>query len=457
MKAKKTEELFAKGNVWIAIAKMGIPAIATMLVVLLYNMADQFFVAQTGDPLQIAAISLSSPFYSLAMAAGTLIGGGGMAAISNALGGENRKLVKALSSAALILVLAAGVLLTGAVLIFPDRILEMLGADGSTWQYTKDYITILALGMIFILFSNAFANIIRAEGAAKESMIGNGIGTLANIVLDPIFILILGMGVKGAAIATVIGNILASIYYTVYIYRSHSELSLHPKFAFGQPAAFWRVAVLGIPNAVSTLLNSFTGTISNHILMGYGASAVVAMSVGGKASMIVSMVVMGICMGVQPVIAYNYGAGNRERTQEVLSKITVVAMITGVLLTIVCWWQRPVIAGLFLSDPALLDQSVQIMSISLITTAFLGLYYVGLNFQQAAGNAGRAVVLSVLRQGILYVPAIYIMNRAFGLEGVYWVSVICDIISIILATVLLVFQMRSAPRKIRKENQEACA
>ncbi|OUP84369.1 hypothetical protein B5F07_07865 [Lachnoclostridium sp. An169] len=442
MKAEKTEELFAKGNVWMAIAKMGIPAVATMLVVLLYNMADQFFVAQTGDSLQIAAISLSSPLYSLAMAAGTLVGGGGMAAVSNALGGKNTKLVKALSSAALILVLAAGVVFTGAVLIFPDQILGMLGVDESTWQYTKDYITILALGMVFILFSNAFANIIRAEGAAKESMIGNGIGTLANIILDPIFILAFGMGVKGAAIATVIGNMLASVYYVVYIYRSRSELSLNPKYAFEVPVAFWRVAVLGVPNAVSTLLNSLTGTISNHILMGYGASAVVAMSVGGKASMIVSMVVMGICMGVQPIIAYNYGAGNVARTKEVLTKITVVSVVAGALLTVVCWWQRPAIAGLFLSDPALLDQSVQIMSISLITTAFLGFYYVGLNFQQAAGNAGRAVVLSVLRQGILYVPAIYLMNWSFGLEGVYWVSVICDTVSIILAVGLLLYQMR---------------
>lgn len=455
MKAEKTEELFAKGNVWAAIAKMGIPAVATMIVVLLYNMADQFFVAQTGDALQIAAISLASPLYSLAMAAGTLIGGGGMAAISNALGGRNEKLVRELSAAAFVLALAAGVIFGAAILFFSEPILELLGTDASTRQYTKDYIRILGAGMVFILFSNAFANIVRAEGAAKASMIGNGLGTLVNIILDPLFILGFGMGVKGAAAATVIANAVAAVFFVVYIYRSHSSLSLNIRFAFENPLAFWRVAVLGIPNAVSSLLNSLTGTVSNQILMGYGASAVVAMSVGGKASMIVSMVIMGICMGVQPVIAYNYGAGNRERTAEVLKKITIVSLAAGVLLTGICWWQRSTIAGLFLSDESLLGQSVHIMGIQLITSAFLGFYYVGLNFQQAAGNAGRAVLLSVLRQGILYIPSIYLMNGLFGLSGVYWVSVICDAASICLSLFLLLRQMNTG-RQIRRKSQTVC-
>ena len=263
----KAEEMFGKGSIWKAIAKMSIPAVVTMMVMVIYNMADMFFVGKTGDVSQIAAISLASPLYMLQTAVGTLLGGGGCAAISNALGTKDFEKVKALSSACLVLVIGASVLMGGAILLFPDAILQFLGVSAETWQYTKDYITVLAIGMFFMLFTNVFANIIRAEGAAKESMIGNGMGTILNIVLDPILILGMNMGVKGAAIATVIGNIAACIYYGRYISKSDSQIVLSLKYALQNPTAFGKVLFLGIPNAVSNLLSSLTGNISNHIMV----------------------------------------------------------------------------------------------------------------------------------------------------------------------------------------------
>lgn len=438
----KTEEMFGKGSVWKAIFHMSIPAVITMMVMVIYNMADMYFVSKTGEEMQIAAISLASPVYMLQTAVGTLVGGGACAAISNAFGTKNLELVKAISSACLILLIAASVLIGGIILLFPDMILTVLGVNADTWQYTKDYITVLAIGMIFMLFSNIFANVIRAEGAAKESMIGNGIGTILNILLDPVFILVLNMGVKGAVIATVMGNIAACVYYCIYIMKTDSELVLSLKYAAKKPEAFVKVVTLGIPSAVSNLLNSLTGTISNHILIGYGANAVVAVSVGGKAPMIVSMVVMGICLGVQPVIAYNYGAQKKERTKEVLQKTAVMALAAGLVLTIGCYFLRTAITEMFLTDQSLIETSVHIMSIQLLTTTFLGLYYIGINFLQSAGNAAAATLLSLCRQGIVYVPVIFILNAIGGLEGVYWVNVVCDAVSILLAMVLLPGQMK---------------
>lgn len=437
----KAEEMLGQGSVWKAIAKMSIPAVITMMVMIVYNMADMYFVGKTGDEMQIAAISLASPVYMLQMAVGTLVGGGGCAAISNALGKREMKLVKALSSACLILVAAASIVIGGSILLFPELFLQFLGADADTWQYTKEYIMVLGAGMLFILFSNAFANIIRAEGASKESMIGNGIGTILNIVLDPIFILGLDMGVKGAALATVLGNVVASGYYCRYILRSDTELVLSLKAVFSMPVTLWRVIVLGIPNAISSLLSGLTGTISNHILIQYGAGAIVTVGVGGKASMIVAMIVMGICMGVQPVISYNYGAKNKERTREVLMKTGVVSLTVGTILTVFCCFFRETIAGLFLSDGKLLEQSVHIMGIQLLLMPVIGLYYIGINFLQAAGKALPATILSIFRQGLLYVPAIFLMHGLFGLEGVYWVNVICDAASIVLAMGLVRRQM----------------
>lgn len=438
----KAEEIFGKGSVWKAIFRMSVPAVVTMMVMVIYNMADMYFVGKTGDELQIAAISLSSPIYMLQTAMGTLIGAGGCAAISNALGTGNKGLVKSLSSACLILVIAASIVTGTLILLFPDKILQFLGVNAETWQYTKDYITVLTVGMLFMLFSHVFANVIRAEGASKESMIGNGIGTITNMILDPVLILGLNLGVKGAAIATVIGNILASMYYCYYIKKSNSEIVLSLKHAWENKAAFGKVTFLGIPNAVSNLLSSMTNTISNHILIGYGATAIVTVSVGSKASMIAGMIVMGICLGVQPVIAYNYGAKNKDRTKEVLKKTAIVALTVGFVLTAGCYCFRTAIAGMFLVDEELIITSVHIMGIHLLTTSFIGLYYIGINFLQSAGNAIIATFLSLCRQGIIYIPAIFILHAAAGLEGVYWTGVICDGISIILAVILWRRQMK---------------
>lgn len=158
--------------------------------------------------------------------------------------------------------------------------------------------------------------------------------------------------------------------------------------------------------------------------------------------MIVSMIVMGICLGVQPIMAYNYGAKNKERTKEVLVKTGVVALSVGFILTFGCYCFRTAISEMFLVDEELIKTSVYIMGIQLLPTAFLGLYYIGINFLQSAGNAVAATILSVCRQGIIYIPAIFVLHAAAGLEGVYWTTVICDGISIVLAVLLLFRQMK---------------
>ena len=451
---KKTEELFGTGSIWRAIAQMSIPAVITMLVMVIYNMVDMYFVSKTGEAAQIAAISLASPVFQAQSAFGTLIGAGGCAVISNALGKGDWVKVKASSGACMVMVLVSGILLGSLILLFPDFVMNLLGADSDTWQFTKDYVCILAGGMVFSIFSTVFANIIRAEGASKESMIGNGIGTVANMILDPIFILWLDMGVKGAALATVLGNVLAAIFYLYYFLRRETALSLHPKYVLPMPVVFGSVLLLGVPSAISNLLAGLTNTISNHILIGYGASTVAAVGVGGKASMIVTMVVMGICIGVQPVIAYNYGAGDKKRTKEALYKTGILALGVGIGLTAFCFLFRNRIAAMFLEDPSLLEQSVHIMEIHLILVPFIGLYYIGVNFLQAAGKALLATVLSAFRQGIFYVPAILSLHQIAGLEGVYYTGVVTDLGAILLSVSLLLWQMKKGFAKSGDDVQQ---
>lgn len=447
----KSEELFEKGSVWNSIAKMSIPAVITMIVMLVYNMADTYFVGKTGDPLQLAAISLASPVYMIMMAVGTLVGGGGCAAAAGAIGKKDIENVKAICSACTVIVIAASLITGGAILIFADPILSVIGADQSTWDYTKSYMCVLALGIIFIVFSNSFSNIIRAEGAAKESMIGNGIGTLINIVLGPIFILVLNMGVMGAAIATVIGNIAASIYYLVYMNREQTYLCVNPVYLKGNGKEIFTVISLGIPNAISNLFSGIVNTITNHLLMAYGAATIAAVGVGGKAGMIVAMLVMGICMGSSPIIAYNYAAGNRKRTKDVLMKLSILTVIIGTLLKVCCYIKSSALAALFLEDEALVQQSSYIMKIQLLMMPVVGIYYVGINFLQSARKAKWAAILSAFRQFICYIPTVYLLHGIFGLSGIYWVNVLCDGLAVILSLILTCRMYRQWIRQCQRQ------
>lgn len=443
----KTEALFEKGSVWKAIVQMSIPTIFVMLVMIVYNMADMIFVGQTGDAAQIAAVSLASPFFLLQMTLGTLIGGGGCTAISTALGAKNENLAKAYSSACTILCAVGGILLGGAVLLFPNFFLRLFGADADTWQYTKEYILILAAGTPAVVFSNAFANLVRAEGSVKAAVLFNGIGTVANIILDPLFISGLHMGVCGAALATVLGNIFSAAAIVIYLRRKNTLLTLNPKYALREKRAFVKVIILGIPSSISNLMMSLTNTISNHIAIQYGAGVIAAMGVGGKAGMIVAMIVMAIALGVQPMIAYNFGAGNTARTREIVRKSAVFAVLTGTVLTAACYLLRTPIARLFVQDDAIIAQSVHIMNIGLIGMPLLGLYCLGVNYLQSVDHPFVATFLSVFRQGIIYAPALILMHALFGMEGMFWTGPLTDLLSTALAVFFLLPRKSRLPRR----------
>lgn len=433
----KSTVFFEKGSVWKAIFKMSLPTIAVMLVTIVYNMADLIFVGQTGDAAQVAAVSLASPFFLLQMTLGTLIGGGGCTAISTALGAKDTDRVKACSGACAALCLMSGVLLGSAMLLFPDAFLRLFGADSATWQFTKDYLLVLAVGTPTVVFSSAFANLVRAEGAVKEAVLFNGLGTVTNIVLDPILISGCKMGVQGAAVATVLGNLFSAAALLCYLRRGHTVLTLNPKHAFRSKKVFLQVLGLGVPGSIGNLLMGMTNTITNNIAIRYGAGIVAAMGVGGKAGMIVAMIEMAFCLGVQPMIAYNYGAGNTARTREIIRKTGVLVVLSGTVLTAACFWLRLPIARLFLQDETLLAQSAHIMTIGLLGMPLLGVYYLGVNVLQSVGQALRATVLSVFRQGLCFVPMLLLLHALFGMEGLFWAAPVTDLLAVVLAVVWL--------------------
>ena len=310
-------DLFEKTSVPKAVALMAIPTIVTMLVVVIYNMADTFFIGQTGDAMQVAAVSLATPVFMVFMALGNLFGIGGSSAISRALGEKNEQRARHISAFCCYGSLGVGILMTLIFILFMDGILKMIGASPATIDYARQYLTFVAIGAPFVMFGTAYGNIVRGEGAAKESMIGNLIGTITNIILDPIMILWLGWGVSGAAVATVLGNVAACIFYLYYLlHKKETVLSIKPSDFQWKNRIASGVFSIGIPASLNNILMSCANILLNKVLISYGDTPVAAMGIAMKANMIVILLQIGLCAGIQPLIGYNYGARNVKRLKK---------------------------------------------------------------------------------------------------------------------------------------------
>jgi len=392
--------------------------------------------------MMVAAVSVAAPIFTLLITIGTLIGGGGCSVISNALGSNDLKYAKQTSCFCFFCSIAVGILFAVLILVFCNPILRLVGATDNTIKMAAEYMQIIAVGAPFIIFSNTMANVIRADGAAKESMIGNMIGTILNIVLDPIMILVFQWGISGAAIATIIGNICACIYYIIYIKSAKSKvLSCSiSDFTITRKISL-SVFAIGMPGALSNLLMSFSNIIMNIYLVPYGDGAVAAMGAAMKIGMIVAMIQMGLCMGVLPILAYNFGANRIGKIKETIRKTAILCIILGSILTVICYIFKDILVSSFVTDTETIKISTQMVTAVIISGPILGLYFLTTNILQAAGKSLWPTLTSLSRQGIIYIPCLILLNDLFGLDGIIYTQTFADIaatiLSIIICTIII--------------------
>ncbi len=432
----KNQELFENAPVPRAVTVMAVPTIITMLVVVIYNMADTFFIGQTKDAMQVAAVSLATPVFMVFMALGNLFGIGGSSAISRALGQGSMEKARQISAFCCYASLGLGVIMAVLFLAGMESILMMIGASENTVEYARQYLTYLAFGGPFIMFGTAFGNILRGEGAAKESMIGNMIGTVTNIILDPVMILLLGWGVAGAAIATVIGNMAACAFYLLYFLRKKSSLSIRLRdFKAGDQIALGVMAI-GIPASLNNILMSFANIILNNVLASYGDTPVAAMGVAMKANMLVVLLQIGLCAGIQPLIGYNYGSGNVKRLKQIYRFTGLCAVVMGTILTIVMIVAREGIIRAFIDDAAVVESGIGIMVALQISGPVIGILFLNINTLQGMGKAIPSLILTICRQGLVFVPMVFLLNALFGLNGVIYAQCVADYVSIVLSTAI---------------------
>lgn len=409
----KTTEIFSSAPVPKAVLANVIPSIISMLMVLAYNLADTFFIGQTKNPYMVAAVSICTPVFLIFMAVGMLFGIGGTSLISRMLGGDSRDRAQNASSFCFWSGLGIGVVSMFVLFVFAEPVCRLAGASEDTVGYSVQYLKIVAVGIPFLIVSNAFSNIIRSEGKASKAMAGMIIGNLINIVLDPVMILALGWNVAGAAIATVLGNIFSSVFYVIHLLSSGSILSIRPRdYRIGGRIAA-SVMAIGIPASLNSMLMSVSNILINNKMKAHGDMAVAGLGVAMKVNMIAVMLLIGLGTGIQPLLGYCFGARNRKRYLAVLRFSVLLALGLSFVMTAVCYFGAAPLVTAFLDDPDAFGYGFAFSRVYILSGPILGLLFVFINAIQSTGAALPSLILSVSRQGILYLPILFTMDRVF--------------------------------------------
>ncbi len=447
-KAKESSlEIFETMAIPRAVMKLAIPAIVAVLFTMIYNLADTFFIGMTNSDLQVAAVSLCTPLFMVFTAIGTVFGMGGSSVISRAMGAGKMEYVKKVCSFCMWAGLITGVVVLIVYYVLMNPLLTMLGTSEGTREFARNYLQMIAIAGPFAIIPSAFANIIRCEGKSMIAALGMIGGNILNIILDPIFILACGMGTRGAGLATLISMIAATIYYVLYfVISEHSLLSIRIKHFSVREKIVPNVLSIGIPACLGSVMITVSTIIEQRMMAQYGDLPLAAIGIALKVLMIATMLAGGIGQGVQSMLGYCVGARMWERFNKTLRFSLLFAFFFCLILCIVCMiWTTPLVK-LFLTEMDSIDYAVQFSRILLWTSPIAGMFYVCQNTMLAMGIPMQSLILNISRQGFVLIPLLFIMRAIMGMNGILWAQPISDIISFVLAIVLLLTAFRKLKR-----------
>ena len=444
----KTTEIFRNAPVPKAVISNVIPSIISMIMVLLYNLADTFFIGQTKDAYMVAAVSVATPAFLFFMAVGMLFGIGGTSLISRMLGEGNDKKAKNTSAFCFWTGLIIGVVSMVLIWMFIRPVCQMVGASDDTIGYASEYLNIVAAGIPFLIISNSFSNIIRAEGNAKTAMAGMIFGNVINIVLDPVLILGLHWNVAGAAIATTLSNMISALCYLRHLLSKKTMLSVRLSDYCIKGGIAAGVFAIGVPASLNSILLSTSNIIVNNMMAGYGDMAVAGLGVAMKVNLIVVMLLIGLGTGIQPLLGYCFGAGNGKRYMEVLRFSLILAFGMSVIMTVICYFGAGPLVTAFLDNADAFGFGMSFARIYIFSGPIIGILFVFVNAIQATGAALPALILSVSRQGILYIPILLAFhNLLHTAQTLALAQPVADYLSVVLAAALFFVTYRKYIKK----------
>lgn len=429
-------ELFEKTSVPRAYLKLALPVVCSMVLTVVYNMVDTFFIARTGNTDLIAAVSVSAPIFTFMIGIGDVFGLGGSSVISRLFGEKRYEDGRRYSVFCFYAAIIMGVLIGICMLWLRRPILLLLGANEYTMEYAMQYYLFLALGAPFIILSFTPNNILRTEGFSVQSMIGGILGSCVNIVLDPIFISGFGWGAAGAAAATVLGYICTDTYYAWVLLKKPKYLSIHPKWLHMKVQELWPILAIGIPAAVTNLTQSFGTTLMNRSLLPYGNESIAARGIAVKISSIATMVLVGMAFGGQSLIGYNYGAKNHKRMKKIMKFAYGLECTIALVISLFIGLAAPALMRIFVSEESIVEAGVRMLRISQSGTIAVAVVLVTTVTFQATGKALGALILSISRQGIIFAAVMAITSAAAEYLGVLCAEPISDLLTAVTGIVI---------------------
>lgn len=430
-------ELFESAFVPKAYMKLALPVVLSMMVSLVYNMVDTYFIALTGKQELVAGVSLAAPIFTLMIAFGDIFGLGGSSLISRLFGEKREEEAKRASAFCLWAAIGFGIFVTIVLLVFRTPILKLLGTDAATFEYAGEYYTWIAVGAASIILGLVPSNILRTEGLAMQAMAGSILGSIVNIILDPVFIFGLGQGAAGAAMATVIGNVIADVYYIYVMNKKAKRLSVSLKEIKIPGTMIRDILVIGIPASITNLMQSIMIMITNHYLIAYGTDKVAAMGIALKANMISAFILVGFAFGGQPLVGYNYGARNKKRLKEILRFAYLFEAGLALVFTISISVFAPAIIKIFMNQSDIITNGAMMLRLQQLGVVFMAVTLVSTCVCQSVGSAAGAFALSISRQGVLYAISLMVLNAIFGYTGIIATQACADVLTAVIALAII--------------------
>lgn len=433
-----------------------LPAVAGMVVTSLYNVIDRIFIGRGVGADAIAGLAITFPVMNLSTAIGVLIGAGASARVSILLGANDLRGAENVLGNALVLTLSNALIYISIFALFLDPILVAFGASAATLPYAHDFLMYLLPGMLVMNLAFSFNNIMRASGYPVRAMVTMLIGTLVNLILAPVFIFVLGWGIKGAAIATDIAMTVSAVFVMAHFVTPKSTLH----FKRGIYKLRWHIIAgivsIGAAPSLVNLAGSAINAIVNKTLYTYGGdSAVGAAGIFTTVTSLIVMIVIGICQGMQPIVGYNYGAGRLDRLRKtfwlaagVATLICTVGFAVGVSIP-------HYVAMAFTVDEHLIQVTERALRLSMVMFWCVGFQVVSTTFFQSIGKAGKSIFLSLTRQVIFLIPLLIIMPKCMGLDGIWLSFPTSDALATVVTTVMVLWQLRKLNQeqvRIKTEN-----
>ena len=412
-----------------AVLTLVVPTVISQIITVIYNMADTFFIGQLGDPNQVAAASLSLPLFLLTTGLANLFGIGGASLISRSLGlGDNDKARRV--SAFCIWTSAAAAFIYGLLIfLLRGKILPMIGTDDFTYDFCSDYLFwTLTIGAVPTVLNAALAHLVRAEGYSGQASFGVTLGGGLNIVLDPVFIFGFDLKITGAAIATMLSNLIATAYFIIMIISKRRSLclTLNPKFYSVADGIPKEVLLVGLPSSIMNLMGIFSNITLNKLLVNYSNAAVAGIGIAKKIDMLSFAIANGLSQGVIPLIGYNFSSKNIARMKGAIRTTLILSLsvtTVGAILLFTC--AGPLVRA-FIDDAETVRYGSMFQRIICVTGPFTAITTVIISIFQSVGKKGQPLLLSMLRKGGLDVPFMFLLDYLGGANAIAWATPIAD-------------------------------